>query len=172
MNAMQRQVEEFHRAFSVAVGTTPSLPDRSIRKLREALIEEELAEFRIANREPADITEAADAIADMLYVIFGAASAYGIDIEPVFNEVHRSNMSKLWTPAEMMAHKGQPLTFIGAGDRFVAKRADGKVIKAPGYSPADIAKVLAEQGLKIEPKLQQGALFDGAQAPAKPGHAN
>lgn len=68
----------------------------------------------------------------MLYVVYGAAVTYGIDLEPIFDEIHRSNMSKLWP------------------DGTVQKREDGKVLKPPTYSPADlepILKNLAEKSL-------------------------
>ncbi len=63
-------------------------------------------------------------MADLLYVVYGAAVSYGIDMDPVFREVHRSNMSK-----------------VGG-----YKRADGKWVKPATYSPACIEPIVAEQG--------------------------
>jgi len=63
-------------------------------------------------------------MADLLYVIYGTAVSYGIDMDPVFREVHRSNMSK-----------------VGG-----YKREDGKWVKPATYSPARIELILAEQG--------------------------
>ena len=62
-------------------------------------------------------------LADLLYVVYGTAVSVGIDMEPVFREVHRSNMSK-----------------VGGH-----KRADGKWVKPPTYSPADIESIVDEQ---------------------------
>ncbi|MEC4688424.1 MAG: hypothetical protein VST64_08985, partial [Nitrospirota bacterium] len=62
-------------------------------------------------------------LADLLYVVYGAAVSCGIDMEPVFQEVHRSNMSKLGG----------------------YKRADGKWVKPPTYSPASIQPILQAQ---------------------------
>jgi predicted HAD superfamily Cof-like phosphohydrolase len=65
-----------------------------VKELRCALIEEEAAEFRAAV-EDGDIVAVADAIADLLYVVYGAALTFGIPAHAVFTEVHRSNMTKL-----------------------------------------------------------------------------
>lgn len=194
MNAMQAKVEEFHRAFAVAIAQAPAMPAEDVRQLREDLIREELGEFMDAN-ERENVTDAADALADLLYVVLGACSAYGIDIEPIFDEVHRSNMSKLWTWQEMQhapASATEPLTFVsafaGVADkiRYVAKRSDGKVIKSPGYSRANIEPLIVAQirafalrdaqpakAGKVEKAREQGALFDAGSTPeaTKPGHA-
>jgi predicted HAD superfamily Cof-like phosphohydrolase len=87
------------------------------------LIREEWEEFAEASRV-CDVTGAADALADLLYVVYGAALEWGIPLDDVFVEVHRSNMSKVWP------------------DGTVHYREDGKVLKPPTYSPADVAKVL------------------------------
>lgn len=74
--------------------------------------------------------ETADAIADLLYVVYWAAAVYGIPANMVFNEVHRSNMTKLFPPdsEHPKAH--------------ARNRADGKILKGPNYEPPQIAKVL------------------------------
>lgn len=133
----QSMVREFMQA---AQQETPNVivpPVESIRKLRAELIFEELKEFCKASglyceggiigrswEAPADIVSVADAIADLLYVVYGAAVAYGINIDPVFGEVHRSNMTK----------------FIDGH-----RREDGKWVKGPSYEPARIAEVLHAQ---------------------------
>jgi predicted HAD superfamily Cof-like phosphohydrolase len=89
-----------------------------------ALIEEELAEFRNAG-EAHDLVEIADALADLLYVVYGAAVAYGIDLQPVFDEIHAANLSK--------------------GEPEVVRRPDGKLLKGAGYRPPQVARVLREQ---------------------------
>jgi predicted HAD superfamily Cof-like phosphohydrolase len=95
-----------------------------VREIRCALIEEEAAEFREA-LEADDLVEVADAVADLLYVVYGAAVTFGIPIDEVFAEVHRSNMTKLGTD-------GTPIY-----------REDGKVLKGPSYEPPDVLGVLA-----------------------------
>jgi hypothetical protein len=133
----------------------PTMPDYPTMRLREDLIIEEFREFTQANTAR-DIVAAADAIADMAYVVIGAAIAYGINLEPVFDEVHRSNMSKVWTKTEIQQHnESAPLSFISSGvNRYIAKRADGKVVKSPSYSRADVAREIEKQrtitGVKCE----------------------
>jgi predicted HAD superfamily Cof-like phosphohydrolase len=126
-NRMQQLVQLWHEAFGVAVSTQPTMVDAATRELRIALIEEEAREFAEAARA-GDMVGMADALADLLYVTFGAGVTLGIDLDPVLAEVHRSNMTKLWP------------------DGTVHYREDGKVLKPPTYSPANIAGELAKQG--------------------------
>jgi predicted HAD superfamily Cof-like phosphohydrolase len=93
------------------------------RVLRIKLINEEALEFEQASRS-GDIVEVADALGDLLYVVYGAALEWGIPLDAVFTEIHRSNMTKVWP------------------DGTVHYREDGKVLKPPSYSPANIAAVL------------------------------
>lgn len=112
---------EMVRAFHAKVGqpdaTTPDISQH--RELRLRLIDEELRELR-DSLDANDVVEVADALADLLYVVIGSALQWGIPLDRAFAEVHRSNMTK-------------------GGD---AKRADGKILKGPNYSPPDIAGVL------------------------------
>jgi predicted HAD superfamily Cof-like phosphohydrolase len=122
MTEAQRMVEEFHRRFDIVVGAAPAVPDEDTTALRLRLIQEESDELREALGQK-DLTAVAKELADLLYVVYGTAVSCGIDMEPVFREVHRSNMSK-----------------VGGH-----KRADGKWVKPPGYSPADLQPILAAQ---------------------------
>ncbi len=145
MTNEQRMVQEFHRKFGLTVESSPTIPSEADYRLRIKLVREEDEEFYAAQ----NLVSVADALADLLYVIYGSAVTFGMDLEPIFREVHRSNMSKLWTRSEVDAYAKGDLLFRSAPgtDRFVAKRAeDGKVIKSPSYSPADIAKELRLQG--------------------------
>jgi predicted HAD superfamily Cof-like phosphohydrolase len=118
-------------AFGQATPDTFS-PDEFPAKLRVSLIMEEALEFNDAV-ENEDFVEAVDAICDLLYVTYGAAIAMGINIDPFFEEVHRSNMSKL-DPAT-----GQPIY-----------RDDGKIIKPSSYSRADIKTLMLKlYGLQL-----------------------
>ena len=89
------KVKEFMSTFGQEVRNFPSTRiELSTQKLRYDLIKEELDELKEAMVE-SDLVEIADAIADILYVTYGAAAAYGINADMVFDEVHDSNMSKL-----------------------------------------------------------------------------
>jgi predicted HAD superfamily Cof-like phosphohydrolase len=131
MSKHQDMVKQFMTAFGQATPDTFS-PDEFPAKLRVSLIMEEALEFNDAV-ENEDFVEAVDAICDLLYVTYGAAIAMGINIDPFFEEVHRSNMSKL-DPAT-----GQPIY-----------RDDGKIIKPSSYSRADIKTLMLKlYGLQL-----------------------
>ena len=125
-------VKEFNKAFGVPSASVPVVISPERKLLRLALIAEE---FKGKN-ELADSMHAknligiADGLADLLYVVYGTAVEYGIDIDAVFAEVHRSNMSKL-------GENGNPIL-----------RQDGKVLKGPFFSPPDIKKCLDMQFLR------------------------
>ena len=122
MSEAQRMVTEFHRMFGIAIATVPTVPDEATRSLRARLIQEEFDELQHALYQQ-DQTAVAKELADLLYVVYGTAVSCGIDMAPVFREVHRSNMSK-----------------VGG-----YKRADGKWVKPSTYSPARIQPILARQ---------------------------
>ncbi len=127
---MRDQLEklvEFHRVFGAHIETAPTaeIPDEVIA-LRVSLIQEELNEYRQA-AEAHDLVAVADALTDLTYVVFGSYVSHGLQAvgEALFDEVHRSNMSKL-------DEHGQ-----------VIYRADGKVLKSKRWSPPALAAVLA-----------------------------
>ena len=84
----------FMTTFGQEVKKRPSLSSDKINKLRVNLIEEELNEFKDAIFKK-DLKEAADALTDILYVTYGAGHAFGINLDKCFEEVRKSNMSKL-----------------------------------------------------------------------------
>jgi predicted HAD superfamily Cof-like phosphohydrolase len=115
---------QFHQAFNLPMRRVPSADiDRALARLRVALLQEEVGEF-VAASERGDLNGVADALADIVYVAYGTALTYGIDLDAVLHEVHRSNMSKLDSD-------GKPLI-----------REDGKVLKSERYFPPDIESVL------------------------------
>jgi len=118
----QQMVLEFHKEFDIHVANTPTVPDEKTKALRVRLIQEEFDELKEAF-ETQNLPHIAKELADLLYVVYGSAVSYGIDMEPVFQEVQRSNMSK-----------------VGG-----YKREDGKWVKPDSYSPADLASILASQ---------------------------
>lgn len=122
-DAYQSAVTEFAKKFGGTINKSPTIPNLQDRELRIALIAEEFDEFQHAS-DDCDIVGVADGLGDLLYVVFYAAIAWGIDMWPVFEEIQRSNMTKVWP------------------DGSVKKREDGKVMKPPDYSKPDLAKVL------------------------------
>ena len=88
------KVKKFMQKFKQEVKSKPSFPDDNIIKLRINLIKEELLELEEALNEK-NIEETADALTDILYVTYGAGHAFGIDLDKCFDEVQKSNMSKL-----------------------------------------------------------------------------
>lgn len=99
-------------------------PPGDERAFRAELIREEYAEAWDALDFGEDIPSVVSELADILYVVYGTALHYGVDLDAVVAEVHRANMSKL-------GDDGKPL-----------RRADGKVLKGPNYRPPDVAGVL------------------------------
>ena len=116
---------EFHTAFDLTRSNAPELPSKEIRDLRKSLLEEEWTEY-LEGEQADDIVEIADALADIIYIAYGTAVAYGIPMDKVFAEVHRSNMSKL-------GEDGKPIY-----------RDDGKVLKPATWSPPDIRGILGK----------------------------
>ena len=118
-------VREFHEAFNLPVGSRPNLPTHDVRTLRQNLLREEFTEYMDAEHTD-DIVEIADALADIIYIACGTAVAYGIPLDDVFAEVHRSNMAKL-------GPDGKPIY-----------RDDGKVLKPADWSPPDVRGILEQ----------------------------
>lgn len=124
MTNEQKKVLEFMRTFQPGqVKETPSFPATMyVRSLRYQLIEEELREFDQAMADR-DLVKVADAIGDLLYVVYGAAVAFGIDMQPVFDEIHKSNMSKVGGHTDLT----------------------GKWIKPATYKPAELGPIIENQ---------------------------
>jgi predicted HAD superfamily Cof-like phosphohydrolase len=116
-------VREFHQKFGATLNDTPTRLFKKERYLRDSLIAEEWEELW-KEMDKNNLTQIAKELADLLYVVYGTAAAYGLPIDDIFAEVHRSNMSKL------------------DSDGNVIRRADGKVLKGKNYTPADVEGVL------------------------------
>ena len=115
------KVKEFMEAFGQEVKDKPEWPDEDTVNLRVDLIEEEYDELKQAvYSHDGSMTDVADALSDILYVVYGMAHSFGIDIDECFREVHVSNMSKL-------DENGKPIY-----------REDGKVVKGPNYKPPNL----------------------------------
>ena len=87
-------VKTFMKTYGQEVKNRPSFPDKKIVQLRYDLIKEELDELSVAIKDK-NIIEVADALTDLLYVVYGAGHSWGINLDKCFAEVQRSNMSKL-----------------------------------------------------------------------------
>jgi len=181
----QEDIVTLMTQFNQQVKESPEMPDPATRLLRARLVFEEALEFvkgcggtvtmtdaegietvvideiRVisdASGVP-DLVEYVDGCVDQLVVTYGALNAAGIKVEPAWDEVQRSNMSKAWPhcsvcdavlvqgsgsellhPEKANAHNGDWKPILK-----IHKRPDGKVIKSPTYSPADIKRVIAEQ---------------------------
>lgn len=122
MNETQLGVRLFHEVFGSEYHNTPTIPTPETTRLRIDLIQEEFTELILAMRA-GDLAHIAKEIGDLLYVVYGAACAYGIDMEPISREIQRSNMSK-----------------VGG-----TRAENGKWIKPDTYSPANIAPIIALQ---------------------------
>lgn len=135
------QVREFHEVFGHPVEPLPTVADVKTRQLRLDLIAEEFDELAEAsgalwdcNAErwivqpdiTPDLVAMADALGDIEYVVDGAGHAFGIDLDAVVTEIHRSNMSKLGPDGKPVPHPTVP----------------GKIGKGPNYSEPDLAPIL------------------------------
>jgi predicted HAD superfamily Cof-like phosphohydrolase len=123
MNSQQQMVKEFHHMFGEFIRSSPGPVDEATRDLRIRLIREEMGEFEKAAYDK-NLVKIADALADLLYVIYGTGVSYGIDLEPIFREVHESNMTK--------------------GDPNVLRTTNGKILKAKNWRPPDLQPILEE----------------------------
>ena len=85
-------VGDFMESMEQDVLIRPSFPEDSVQKLRLDLVEEELEELQYAI-DNQNMVEVADALTDLLYVVYGAGHAFGIDLDECFKEVHQSNLS-------------------------------------------------------------------------------
>lgn len=137
----QDRVTEFHRVFRQRVSDVPELIPE-IFGLRKRLIDEERQEF-YDELDAMDLVKAAKELADLLYVVYGTAVSFGIDLDAVLAEVHESNMTKL-------DDHGNPIF-----------QDDGKVLKGPNYREADVAKVL---GVKPNPAKTPTQISTGEQS--------
>ena len=119
-------VKEFHSAFGLGISEMPKgCLGEAVNMLRYNLMKEENEEYLEAVQNN-DVTEIADALGDMLYILCGTIIEHGLQykIEEVFDEIQRSNMSKL-------GEDGRPIY-----------REDGKVMKGPNYFKPNFEEIL------------------------------
>ena len=156
----------------------PGVPSSDIVMMRINTLAEELGELAMASgvelhltahpsftkpiiaasiEGDVDMVEVADALSDLQYFVDGTASAYGLDLEPFFNEVHRSNMEKFWTQSELtymdrewnakLATIPEGMTVTPYTRAYIVKRPDGKIMKPPGFNPPRLEPILAAQAM-------------------------
>lgn len=135
------KVREFHKVFGHPAPDHPTIGDAKTRELRIKLVADELQELAealgyqlfmtprygaelVKMTDKVDLVETADALADLEYVVLGGQVAFGIPGQEVFDEVQRSNMSKLGAD-------GKPIL-----------APDGKVVKGPNYSPPNLYPII------------------------------
>ena len=151
INALQ-QVAEFHNTFKHPILDSPQIPESKRAQLRVDLLQEELNELKVAI-ENGDLIEAADAFCDLQYVLSGAILEFGLGdrFVDLFDEVHRSNMSKvcltfedpLATQDYYLQKDGTESVVEQDGQYFlVYRKSDGKTLKSIKYSPADFRSLL------------------------------
>lgn len=131
MTSNAEKIVEFYEAIGSPLPKRPLTPTTSSIQLRQTLIDEEYAEVTAAfqaiqtaqaNGDAIDAAPLMHELADLLYVVYGAMWAFGIDPDLIFAEVHRANMQKVGGP----------------------RRADGKLLKPPDWQPANVAGVVAK----------------------------
>jgi predicted HAD superfamily Cof-like phosphohydrolase len=132
-----KQVQEFHVAFGLNIKEKPCIPESHIVELRNKLIREEVEEL-CKGLDEGNLVEVADGIIDSIYVLLGTALECGLHelIEKMFDEVHRSNMSKL-------DKNGKPIY-----------REDGKVMKSELFTKPDLEKIIFSK-LTLQEKVQK-----------------
>jgi len=126
MNKTQKGVQEFHEKYGCMVHYEPTMPDAETRLLRARLIVEEAGEFMAAANNQ-DMVGMCDALADLLYVTYGTAVVMGVDMEPISDEVQRSNMTKDGGGAD----------------------SGGKIMKGPDFEEPDIVGKVRDQGWRF-----------------------
>lgn len=145
-------VAEFHDTFGLPVVESPGIPSKERCELRINLLQEELNELAEAIKDK-DIVEVADALSDLQYVLSGAVLEFGLAdrFKALFDEVHRSNMSKTCSTEEE-AHetirhykdtKKQEGYVEPKNDKFIVyRKGDGKVLKSVKYSEANLKSIV------------------------------
>jgi predicted HAD superfamily Cof-like phosphohydrolase len=148
------QVAEFHTTFKHPIQPEPIIPAKQRANLRVSLLAEELKELQEAIDQD-DLVEVADALCDLQYVLAGAILEFGLGekFKTLFDEVHRSNMSKACktveeaeqTIAHYLAKDGTESYYKEIDGLFlVFRKGDDKTLKSINYSPADLKTPLGK----------------------------
>lgn len=147
-----KKVAEFHKTFGHPILDKPTIPDLKRCLLRAKLIQEELNEF-ITAAENLDIVEVADALCDIQYVLSGTILEFGLaeKFPQLFEEVHRSNMSKACKDKEELelnldyyTEQGAIVKAKTAEPPYILESYSGKIMKNINYSKADLKSILEQ----------------------------
>lgn len=176
------------RLYGQALPGVPTVPDEKTRLMRVNSLAEEVGELAAASgvslhlvahphfskpivdvlidpQAIPQLDQIADALVDCQYFVDGTANAYGLDLMPFFDEVHRANMSKLWSADELKRMEAGwsatavVVTYSGnlppakedsgcpapVKQVFIVKRQDGKVMKPPGFKAPDLKSIMEAQ---------------------------
>lgn len=116
----------FHNGARDSFDKKPHIPEPRLVEMRKTLIKEEIQET-FDGMDSNDLVEVADGIVDSIVVLLGTAVTYGIDVRPIWDEVHRTNMAKVDCPI---------------------RRDDGKILKPKNWVPPNVVGLLKEQMAK------------------------
>jgi predicted HAD superfamily Cof-like phosphohydrolase len=143
-------VKKFMEVFGDHISEKPSLVPQRVYELRYKLLKEENEEYLKAC-EKGDLVQILDAVADMMYVLYGTIITHGFEniIDEAFDEVHDSNVSKL-------GEDGKPI-----------RRSDGKIIKGPYYFPPNLSKFIKQKVILDVEKLKNDLKEHGITAYVK-----
>ena len=122
MKELIEKVRKFCKVCEYPTRETPGFPNGDVQNQCTDLLKEEVEEFCQSFK----IEDVADALGDILYSVIFAALCYGIPLPEVFDEIHKSNMTKLWPD-------GKP-----------RKRKFNRLEKGPNYKPPELLKILRE----------------------------
>lgn len=184
MDIAQLQVKAFMKLAGQTCPEKPIAPDVSICTLRVKLLLEEVLELAAASGVEVfaegvslhkafangnveykpdgivDLIGVGDGLADIKYVNEGAANAFGLDLEPIFNEVQRSNMTKAWTILDLQSlvysdgkifFDDKPVTIkqldhpVDPERKYGVYDASGKLLKSPTYERANLQPIIEAQ---------------------------
>ena len=155
------KVVDFNRQFGVKIFDKPQVnifdEDKKLVELRMNLIREEVQELEEAVKNK-DYVETVDALADILYVVYGMGSSIGIDLDKAFNLVHESNMSKLCKTEDEAKntvkwyeeqYKNNALPYDTPSYRkshnnkywVVYNKSTGKILKSINYNAVDLKEL-------------------------------
>lgn len=132
MKKQINHVKRFHEVYEAPILEKPGIPSKKRMQLRHKLLSEELSEYEEACANN-DLVEISDSLVDLAYILFGTVLEHGLQdkFEAMFEEVQRSNMSKL-------DRNGQPI-----------KREDGKILKGPDFFLPNLQAILQEESVQI-----------------------
>ena len=146
------QVSEFHKTFKHPINDTPGIPSKERCELRVSLLAEEVKELQQAINDNS-LVEIADALCDIQYVLAGAILEFGLGdkFKQLFDEVHRSNMSKA---CKSTNEANQTIEYYKINESvesyfeeeeslyLIYRTKDHKILKSINYSPADLQSIL------------------------------